>query len=32
MIDAYEKAEEQTPGLEEKYQRLVEEYERQAAA
>ncbi len=28
MIEAYEKAEEQTPGLEEKYQRLVEEYER----
>lgn len=32
MIDAYHRAEEQTPGLEEKYRRLVEEYERQAAA
>lgn len=32
MVDAYHRAEDQTPGLEEKYQRLVEEYERQAAA
>ncbi len=32
MVDAYHRAEEQTPGLEETYQRLVEEYERQAAA
>lgn len=32
MVAAYAKTEAQTPGLEEKYQRLVEEYERQAAA
>lgn len=32
MVAAYEKAETQTPGLEEKYQRLVEDYEGQAAA
>ena len=32
MVEAYEKAQAQTPGLEEKYQRLVEEYERQTAA
>ncbi|MEE4249088.1 MAG: hemerythrin domain-containing protein, partial [Alcanivoracaceae bacterium] len=32
MIVAYHRAEEQTPGLEEKYQRLVEEYERRAVA
>jgi hemerythrin-like domain-containing protein len=32
MVDAYHRAEEQTPGLEKTYQRLVEEYERQAAA
>lgn len=32
MVEAYEKAQGQTPGLEEKYQRLVEEYERQTAA
>ena len=32
MIEAYERAEAQTPGLEEKYQRLVEDYERQTAA
>lgn len=30
MVAAYHRAEEQTPGLEEKYRRLVEEYERQA--
>ena len=32
MVEAYEKAQAQTPGLEEKYQRLVEEYERRTAA
>ena len=32
MVDAYHRAEDQTPGLEEKYRRLVEEYERQVAA
>lgn len=32
MVEAYEKAQAQTPGLEEKYQRLVEEYEQQTAA
>ncbi|MBD1399667.1 hemerythrin domain-containing protein [Pelovirga terrestris] len=32
MVDAYHRAEEQTLGLEEKYQRLLAEYERQAAA
>lgn len=30
MVEAYSKAESLTPGLEEKYQRLVEEYERQS--
>jgi len=32
MVAAYDNAEALTPGLEEKYQRLVEEYERQTAA
>lgn len=32
MVAAYDNAEAHTPGLEEKYQRLVDEYERQAAA
>lgn len=32
MVNAYAQAENQTPGLEEKYRLLVEEYERQAAA
>jgi len=32
MVQAYGRAEAKTPGLEEKYRRLVEKYERQAAA
>jgi len=32
MLSAYENAEAKTPGLEEKYRRMVEKYEQQAAA
>jgi len=32
MLDAYDRAEAMTPGLEEKYRKLVEGYEQQAAA
>jgi len=32
MLEAYDSAEMKTPGLEEKYRKLVENYERQAAA
>ncbi|MDO3378913.1 hemerythrin domain-containing protein [Geoalkalibacter halelectricus] len=32
MVEAYRRAEAQTPGLEEKYRQLVEKYEQQAAA